>query len=65
MSELQLYYDNCRAGQWKAKDADQCGCRGSGWFLSEVDTFHRCNFHPPACDCDPYEGGCDEDCSAG
>lgn len=28
-------------------DADpaRCGCRGHGWYLSEVDTFHKCPAH--------------------
>ena len=43
---LQSYYDNfANAGGWQHGDAEQCGCGGSGWWLSEVDTWHRCGVH--------------------
>ncbi len=46
MSEYQNYYTNfAEAGVWKNPDKDLCGCRGSGWFLSEVDTWHHCHLH--------------------
>jgi hypothetical protein len=46
MSDLQNYYDNfCRPAVWACEDADKCGCRGSGWFLSELDTWHECPVH--------------------
>lgn len=45
MSELQHYYDMCRQGAFARNDADECGCRGHGWFLSEVDTWHECPVH--------------------
>jgi hypothetical protein len=53
MSELELYHSNFCAGGWMHRDADKCGCRGTGWALSEVDTFHKCSFH---------EGRHPEDC---
>lgn len=46
MSELQNYYDNyARANVWADSDPERCGCHGSGWFLSDLDTFHRCPVH--------------------
>jgi len=45
MSELQTYYDNFRTGYWAHPDADRCPCRGRGWALSEVDTWHTCPIH--------------------
>lgn len=46
MSELQHYYDVfCMGGLWRREDADECGCRGCGWFISDVDTVHKCNTH--------------------
>jgi len=45
MSELQQYYEACKANQWVRKDETECGCKGSGWFLSQVDTFHSCPLH--------------------
>ena len=46
MSELQNYYDNfANAGVWKHPNPSKCGCRGGGWFCSEVDTVHKCSLH--------------------
>jgi hypothetical protein len=46
MSEMQQYYDNFRTGLlWAHPEADQCLCRGSGYALSEVDTWHECRYH--------------------
>lgn len=45
MSELQQYYSAVCNGYWKAEDPSECGCRGSGWFLSDVDTVHQCSMH--------------------
>lgn len=43
MSELQQYYDACKAGMFE-REGDDCPCR-NGWFLSEVDTWHKCPGH--------------------
>lgn len=46
MSELTQYYTEfAQAGAWASPEKGECGCRGSGWFLSEVDTVHRCSYH--------------------
>jgi hypothetical protein len=45
MSELQSYYDTFKTGQWAHPDPRFCRCNGSGWALSEVDTWHKCRFH--------------------
>lgn len=46
MSELTTYYNEFVLGcGWEREDADECGCRGSGWFLSQVDTWHECPTH--------------------
>ena len=45
MSELQQYYDDFRRGQWAQEDPKDCPCGGSGWALSDVDTFHKCPKH--------------------
>jgi hypothetical protein len=59
MSELQLYYDNFRAGWWASENEDECACHGKGWALSEVDTWHKCPVHfhgqPSPEDCDGFE----------
>jgi len=48
MSDLQNYYDNvCRSGAWSDPDPNLCGCNGSGWFNSDLDTQHKCRFHRP------------------
>jgi hypothetical protein len=45
MSDLQLYYDYFRTGYWADPDPQQCLCRGRGWALSDVDTWHKCPCH--------------------
>lgn len=45
MSELQQYYDDFRTGYWADPDPAHCRCRGSGYALSEVDTWHQCPYH--------------------
>lgn len=44
---LQAYYDNfaTQPSRWSHSDSELCGCRGSGWFLSELDTWHECPIH--------------------
>jgi hypothetical protein len=42
---LQAYYNAFRAAPWAHSDPDVCGCRGSGWALSDVDTWHECPIH--------------------
>lgn len=45
MSELQGYYDAFRTNYWVRQDPEECPCRGHGWALSEVDTWHQCPRH--------------------
>lgn len=42
---LQDYYNGISTGAWKALNPDECGCRGRGWFVSDVDTVHQCSLH--------------------
>lgn len=42
---LQAYYDDFRTGHWADPDASRCPCHGSGWALSDVDTWHECPCH--------------------
>ena len=62
MSTLQAYYNEFRCGHWADHDPDVCLCHGSGWALSDVDTWHECpvhyagQLHPEvACDCETEE----------
>lgn len=47
MSDLQAYYNNfaSQPSRWMDSDPARCGCRGSGWWASEVDTWHECPVH--------------------
>lgn len=47
MSELTQYYTEFAsvASCWASPEKSECGCRGRGWFLSEVDTLHCCPYH--------------------
>ena len=43
---LQGYFDNfCRSGAWRHHNPASCGCRGTGYFVSDLDTIHRCAEH--------------------
>lgn len=42
---LQAYYESCCTGNWKDQDPEVCGCRGSGWWLSDLDIEFQCNIH--------------------
>lgn len=57
MSEYETYYREvaCNSTTWAVPDADRCGCRGTGWWVSEVDTYHECPFH--------YDGQPGPDCT--
>ena len=59
MSELSHYYQEvaCNSSTWADPDAAKCGC-SCGWWLSEVDTFHKCPFHDGP---HPDEAGDDEE----
>ena len=45
MCAYQDYYEDFKSGYWAREDAEECKCRGSGWALSEVDTWHPCPVH--------------------
>ena len=45
MSELEQYYRDFCSGAWAERDPKDCLCRGRGWALSEVDTWHKCPAH--------------------
>ncbi len=51
MNMLDSIYADSRAGGWVRGDPNACGCGGSGWFCSSVDTWHKCSMHPPECNC--------------
>jgi len=42
---LQAYYQDFCRGFWADPDARECACRGSGYALSDVDTWHKCRYH--------------------
>jgi hypothetical protein len=44
--EYSQYYENCCcSNSWAAEDSSICGCKGKGWWLSELDTWHQCPCH--------------------
>jgi hypothetical protein len=45
MSELEQYYEAVCTGYWADEDPAHCGCKGRGWMLSELDTWHQCPVH--------------------
>jgi hypothetical protein len=55
MSEFTLYYEAVQSGSFSDPDPKACGCRGSGWFLSELDTWHACPEHNDGQPCPDYD----------
>jgi hypothetical protein len=51
MTQLQDYFNIVAYGgidsppPWIDEDTARCGCHGSGWFISDVDTLHQCPIH--------------------
>lgn len=54
----QIYDAACNSSTWSDEDPAHCGCHGCGWFLSDVDTEHRCPNHY---DGQPSREGSEED----
>ena len=44
-SELTMIYEAAERGFWSNPNPSRCGCRGGGWFLSDVDSWHECPYH--------------------
>jgi hypothetical protein len=42
---LQAEFDEFCRGYWADPDPKQCRCRGSGYALSDLDTWHQCPYH--------------------
>ena len=42
---LQDEFRAMESGHWAEADAADCPCRGRGWLLSDLDTWHRCPIH--------------------
>ncbi len=45
MNGMQSEYRYMESGQWAERNPLTCDCRGSGYVLSDLDTFHECPFH--------------------
>lgn len=59
-SEYQAYYYEVAQNSttWAHPEDDVCGCHGSGWWSSQVDTWHKCPYHKPDAphpECDYYD----------
>lgn len=44
MSTSQIYLE-LQLSRWNTLNPNTCPCRGSGWLLSDYDTWHRCVTH--------------------
>lgn len=45
MSEFSQYLESFKTAYWSDENPNNCRCRGSGWVLSELDTWHKCPVH--------------------
>lgn len=50
-------YNEIVQGHWQNPDPHLCGCGGSGWLYSDLDTYHWCPYHGVGVM--PPEGGSD------
>lgn len=56
---LQTYYNEVclNSSTWAHPNRTKCSCRG-GWWLSELDTWHKCPYHKgPHPEEEEYESG--------
>lgn len=44
-SEAQMHTQAIEAGWSSTEDPETCACRGTGYILSQLDTFHECRIH--------------------
>lgn len=54
---LQSMYNNAASGQWQHPVPSECGCNGRGWYVSDLDTIHQCQYHwdgQPSPECSDY-----------
>lgn len=42
---LEQMYRELESGVWACDNPALCLCNGQGWFLSDLDTYHRCPVH--------------------
>lgn len=40
-----IYEACCMPSLWADENPNICGCRGRGWMLSDLDTWHHCPIH--------------------
>jgi len=40
-----IYEACCMTSLWADESPEICGCRGRGWMLSDLDTWHKCCVH--------------------
>lgn len=60
---LESMYSNIQSGCWMDPDPKECGCRGRGWYVSDLDTAHICQYHWQGQhhpDCEGEDCWCDE-----
>ena len=45
MNSLQQEFNELQTGNWAEQNPSKCPCRGRGWLLSDLDTWHQCPVH--------------------
>jgi hypothetical protein len=66
-TEAQMHIGAIRAGWSSTEDPETCACHGSGWILSQLDTFEECRIHYTGqthpenvcCDCEQRRCDCE------
>jgi len=45
MNTHEAYAEEIRRGVWADPNPDRCGCKGTGLWVSDFDSYHECPFH--------------------
>jgi hypothetical protein len=48
-SAMEYEYRQMESGAWAEVNPSKCPCRGNGWLLSDLDTWHKCPLHSAGC----------------
>ncbi len=56
MNQMEHDYAQLQTGAWALNSPRLCPCRGGGWFLSDLDTYHCCPIHGAGAPNPEYDG---------
>ena len=57
MNSEQNYFNEMQSGAWAERNPSKCPCKGNGWVLSDLDTWHQCQMHGAGVPCPENDDG--------